>query len=710
MLGDEQYRRDLVLGHPIELLDAGQLSLVSEVVAASDGDGEAASGAGDRRRHRYALAVARLAMECLEGRGERLPSLAEDIPPARTEDERLMRTRAGLMVYSRRLHSGLPDSWPNDAATRLAKEAVVRGQGLADHLGDALLAHVSSRRLLLEGQPFEAFRTLVTCGARTDGTTLCSVLLEEDLEVARMLVGDPRAPLDERSARQADSFCERSGLRDLLAKRRGVGEIIASVERGLDEVDGLDALLARDSRRNDDLDRAWALVVASMSDIRRGAGKRALIRARQAEGFARAGGATACTQYAHLLRLVAELRLGERPSSDALSLPRGGSPSESAGLLAMVLVGLDGPGAELERLCSDAAEVSCDPYVALVLDLLTESHIADAGRLGRLLPASWKEVVASIRARRELSLASRNGPRLALRASEGPEAPQADEDDSGILEVSLMGGFSVRLGGVVIPQRAWHRKAATSMLALLALSRGHGCTRSELVEALWPGRDYAKARNGLSVATSAIKRTLGQVGGATRYLVSTEESVGLNMDNVRVDIDLLEERCRKMMAGGDDDAVTLELCREAEALYGGELYVPEADSTGRFAIRREQVRKEFVDAAVMGSRAAMGLGRYAEALYHARNAQDASPLREDALECVMASLGALGRDNEAVMAYEGFAEEVICGTGMPPSARLRGIFSEARAAEERRGRSVTDPTRRKRQAEDDEQGRDAVTA
>lgn len=710
MLGDGLYRSELVMGHPIELVDAGQLALVSDVVrswTAASADGPQAGREGS-----YGILVSRIALECLEGRASRLPRLCQELPPAGTQDERAMRMRVGLMVYSRRLRVGLPSSWPDDAASALAREALAAVEEGADHLAESFAAHVTSRELLLEARPHEAFRVLVTCGANADGTTLSSSLLVEDLELARMLVGDPRTPLDERASRQADSFCERSGLRDLLVMRRGVGGMLAAVEGGADEWPGLDALLAREARRGDDLSRAWTLVAAAMGDVRRGAGKRGLIRARQAGVLARSAGATRCAQYAGLLALAATMRLGESPLSECSAVPRPAERgSASAELLLSMLSCVEDRPSELEGLCAAAEDVPCDPYVALALELAVDVPGPMPARLGEMLPTSWKEAVVGVRTRRELERAAREEfGRMSFGGMLAAGASPADEDDSSVLDISLLGGFSVRLGGTLVPQRSWHRRAAPAILANLAVTKGHSCRRADLIEALWPGCDYAKGKNALYVVVSAIRKTLGQAGGEARYVSFTGDSVSLNMDNVRVDIDQLEVRCRRILAQGTDDATTVELSREIEALYAGDLYVPDHDPTGRFVARREQLRKTFTDAMVSGARSAAALGRHTEALYHARNAQEASPLREDVVVCVMEALRAQGREAEAKSTYEEFASEVIFGTGTPPSAHLREVFMAARDVVEHGDRTIAELPRRQREAEDDGRGCDTVPA
>ena len=126
------------------------------------------------------------------------------------------------------------------------------------------------------------------------------------------------------------------------------------------------------------------------------------------------------------------------------------------------------------------------------------------------------------------------------------------------LQVTLLGGFGVELGGVPVPEQAWRLKKARELVKLLALARGHQLHREQVMDVLWPDRDPTAAANNLHQAVHVARRALTAAAIGLR-----DEMLHLVAD---VDVDRFQLAAADARAAG-----TLGAYRAALAVYAGEL-------------------------------------------------------------------------------------------------------------------------------------------
>ncbi|MCZ7676170.1 MAG: winged helix-turn-helix domain-containing protein [Roseovarius sp.] len=88
------------------------------------------------------------------------------------------------------------------------------------------------------------------------------------------------------------------------------------------------------------------------------------------------------------------------------------------------------------------------------------------------------------------------------RAGAGSPMPQP-------LHIRMLGRFSVTLNERHIPVETWQRKAAVTVLKILAIRPGHLVPRDRLIEFLWPGIDERRGRDRLKVAVYSLRQLLG---------------------------------------------------------------------------------------------------------------------------------------------------------------------------------------------------------
>lgn len=54
------------------------------------------------------------------------------------------------------------------------------------------------------------------------------------------------------------------------------------------------------------------------------------------------------------------------------------------------------------------------------------------------------------------------------------------------VEITLLGGFEIRVAGAAVPAGSWRRRDAASLVKLLALAPGRRLHREQVLDALWP--------------------------------------------------------------------------------------------------------------------------------------------------------------------------------------------------------------------------------
>ena len=112
-----------------------------------------------------------------------------------------------------------------------------------------------------------------------------------------------------------------------------------------------------------------------------------------------------------------------------------------------------------------------------------------------------------------------------------------------VLGISLLGAFSITVGGHVIPDDAWRLRKAKTLIKLLALAPERRLHADRATELLWAGRDQVSARNNLHQAIFAARRALDSAGLEGRDRLELHEDViALCPDDpVRIDVLAFEE-------------------------------------------------------------------------------------------------------------------------------------------------------------------------
>lgn len=157
---------------------------------------------------------------------------------------------------------------------------------------------------------------------------------------------------------------------------------------------------------------------------------------------------------------------------------------------------------------------------------------------------------------------------MTVRSSHGAETAHSPHH-APAMRLFLLGGWRVELAGGMIPPAAWgRRRAARTLVKLLALAPGHRLHREQILETLWPGADPDSALNSFGKALHAARRALEPdlpSRGVSSYLRLTGDILSLEIGQTWIDVDHFERLARTALAGQEVDA------QAAAAAYTGEL-------------------------------------------------------------------------------------------------------------------------------------------
>jgi predicted ATPase/DNA-binding SARP family transcriptional activator len=224
------------------------------------------------------------------------------------------------------------------------------------------------------------------------------------------------------------------------------------------------------------------------------------------------------------------------------------------------------------------------------------------------------------------------------------------------VDVRLLGGFEVAVDGEQVPADAWRRRAAASLVKLLALQPGRRMLREQVMDALWPDLLVDEAAPRLHKAAHYARAALG----ARDALVLSGDLVCLLPGaEVRLDIDAFDRAAA--VAAGESDPTVAEraLGHYRGDLLPEDLYEPwteEARETRR--LRHHELLRQ--------------AGRWEELL-------EADPVDEEAHLRVMRER-LERRDRRAVLRqFERLEKALDAELGVSPGEAARALREEALA-------------------------------
>ncbi|MGI6754743.1 MAG: AfsR/SARP family transcriptional regulator [Atopobiaceae bacterium] len=613
---------------------------------------------------------------------------------ASSEDAK--RARAGLkLLYNvgDELMNPFATCWDPDEGTEPgwneylgAIRAISRGIGLdapiplpygGSNFVFALAHFAEAFRLTMLGEYADAFGQILLARTRHSETpgSLLEMLIADLYYVLSGLTGALPTPNELTWWQQAHDKVQLWCPAILEKLHRNIPAIV-SIMMGTDVDTGEVAELVHALERKDEhMLSAWFMLVACISDVRRGTFSRAQVRLTQMRRVLEAMHNPSPYLDASAALLEALLAQKNVQAVQAL-LNEGVLPQEFATVAQLVV--------QASARKKDDAEPlgGLEPHVPAGTVWILNLSVDNFGALSELclkaIPESWRDELARI----ALQVARSDG------ADEMSEINQVEalscnlDEETGHarIEISILGRVRVRYLGQEIPEAMIDRRRAKELLVLLASAEAHELKRYKIMESIWPDADYVSGQQRLYEATSVL-RTLfskclyGETGSLDREAAvianRSTRTLALNPACVSVDVDRFLALARSVMDREGDDAFTVAAAKKVEAIYRGDLCLPANDGIGIVELRRRELRGIYTDVMVAGTLAALRSNRILTATRFAQNAYVSDNTREDVMKLYMAAFVAAGRTSEAEREYKKYCIHVVDVTHNPPSRALR---------------------------------------
>jgi TolB-like protein/Tfp pilus assembly protein PilF len=235
-------------------------------------------------------------------------------------------------------------------------------------------------------------------------------------------------------------------------------------------------------------------------------------------------------------------------------------------------------------------------------------------------------------------------------------------------ELTLLGGFEVRLAGRVVDLPGQKDRA---LLAILALSPGAVHSRDKLASLLWGERGDQQARDSLKHGLTRLRQCLQPVTPAP--IVADRQSVRLDAAGVTSDVATFE----RLLGGG-----TQETLEQAIALYRGDLL----DGIGLrdpafedwLLVERQRLRHRAEGALTELIVQSLATGALERAAAAARRLLSLDPLRESACRALMQTHAERGETAQALKVYETLRDRLHRELAVKPEAETTRLYESIR--------------------------------
>jgi DNA-binding SARP family transcriptional activator len=214
-----------------------------------------------------------------------------------------------------------------------------------------------------------------------------------------------------------------------------------------------------------------------------------------------------------------------------------------------------------------------------------------------------------------------------------------------------------------------------TVLAVLLLRANRVVPVADLVDALWPGRPPATARQQIQTTVSLLRRSLGDPVRPVdrRRVITGTPGYRLRVEAGELDADVFAARVLRARADrtAGQPARAADGLRDALALWRGRAL----DGHDAPAVRSAAAGLDERRMAAVEDRAEAGLaaGRHAEVVAEVAALAVAYPLRERLHGALMVGLYRLGRQAEALRVYRDYRRLLVAELGVEPGPPLRAV-------------------------------------
>lgn len=252
------------------------------------------------------------------------------------------------------------------------------------------------------------------------------------------------------------------------------------------------------------------------------------------------------------------------------------------------------------------------------------------------------------------------------------------EEEKPLLEIHLLGHFSLFLGGREVDDSLWQTRHARNLFIFLALNSDKTTSEERLMDIFWPDSPPDKARQNLHTTLTRIRNVFRKHPGEVSvqdYVTRSGEFLKLN-PGANYWIDTGEfERCisdgARLESAGNFRKAIIEY-EKAKRLYKGPLL--EGIYEDWLLRRRDELQEKYLNALWKLASYHLDRGGCEAALSYARSILDEDPFNSRGVSILMKSLSTLGKRDAAVRKYHEYCKEMKAELGVPPDPEVIKIY------------------------------------
>jgi DNA-binding SARP family transcriptional activator len=240
-----------------------------------------------------------------------------------------------------------------------------------------------------------------------------------------------------------------------------------------------------------------------------------------------------------------------------------------------------------------------------------------------------------------------------------------------VLDIHLFGPLLVEHQGRALGPRDFGGVKPKQLLEILLLERGHPVPKDRLADLLWGEKLPRKIAATLETYVSVLRRNLQPGGPVGSPIVTEPGAYRFDVRKARIDLDRFDQLID--LARKERGRVSRRCLEEAITLVRGELiedepYAPWAEE------QRHHYHERFLQALLDASEAALADGDLRVALGHANHAVKSDRLSERAYRLSMLAAYGLGRQEDALRAYDRCRKVLAAELGVSPLPDTVAVF------------------------------------
>lgn len=247
-----------------------------------------------------------------------------------------------------------------------------------------------------------------------------------------------------------------------------------------------------------------------------------------------------------------------------------------------------------------------------------------------------------------------------------------------ILEIKMLGGFSLRFGDAIIDDQNDRSKKLWTLLEYLITFRDRQISQNELIELLWPEEDNENPANALKTLLHRVRNMLDRLGylPAKDMIITRRGAYGWNaqMECV-VDADQFETLCAKGIEEGQNPEAQLAYFQQALSLYKGD-FLPKSSLDSWVVPISTYYHSMYLRVVHETIGLLMEKNQYEEIVHLCQEAVGIDPYDEKLHYHLILALVKMGNTQAAMSQYDHVTDLFYSQFGVTPSEDITTLYRE----------------------------------